>query len=527
MAQVGLSRRNFLRCAGLGAVALASGLSWADTPQKEKRQPNFILILTDDQTYRAIGYNNPAVRTPVLDKLAEQGIVFDHAYVASPICVASRASILTGLFPQQHGAIALNAGGFRKSVVELRDYKTLAHLLEEGGYTTAFCGKSHLDNPRDYGFRLGKEHKSYDDKDAFAFARSFLKNRVGDQRPFFLWVAPRQPHIPLRPAQKWLDLYKDVKLEVPPNFRESPAEGSLFNQGLPSQMFYRDSENTRSYKNMPAGPPRSKEIILEFTRAYYATITHLDYQIGELISQLKTSELYENTVIIYLSDNGYFLGNHGLGNKITMHEESVRVPMFMHWSQLAKKNIRCDALVSSLDIFPTVLDLAGIEKPGYPSGVSLLPLLADPTRNLREFVASECVGVGGRKGTGHRMVRTTRWKYILTGTNEEAMFDELKDPYELENVVGLEPNRVILSRMRQYMKQWMDRVDDAHARPPNVLTGKGDAALFFNIRHSRNTIRLAPAAMRDHASPRGWGLNDSPPNCASLFGVCAPPVFVP
>ena len=467
MAKTILTRRDFLQAGGAVGGALAVTSCFANTRRTPpERPPNFLIILSDDHAYRAIGYNNPAVKTPAFDRLAHEGVIFDHVYVASPICVASRASMLTGLFPQQHGAIALDAGGFRRHVVDEARYKTLAHLLAQAGYTTAFCGKSHLGHPRDYGFAHGEEHRGPDDEATFAFAMRFLEERQGSAAPFLLWVAPHQPHLPLRPSPEWLDRYRDVTLQVDPNFRESPPEGSLYNQGLPGERYYRDSGHTQNYGNLPAGPPRSRDTMIEFIRAYYAVISHLDAQVGELMAQLQRTGFYQDTVVVYLSDNGYLLGNHGLGNKITMHEESVRVPMFIHWPALPHSGVTCPALVSSLDLLPTVLDLAQIPAPEHILGSSLVPLLARPETELRNYVASECVGVGGEKGTGHRMVRTAKWKYVLTGANDEALFDEEADAYERNNVAGLKANRRVLARMRRYMKEWMDRTGDTHQRPP-------------------------------------------------------------
>lgn len=203
-----------------------------------------------------------------------------------------------------------------------------------------------------------------------------------------------------------------------------------------------------------------------FMRAYYATITRLDFQIGTLIEQLHQSGHYDNTVIIFLSDNGYLLGNHGLGNKITMHEESVRVPMFIHGTQVKAKGLRSDALVSSLDVMPTVLDLAGVEKPAHLAGTSLVSLLEKPDNPLRDYVASECVGVGGKPGEGHRMIRTARWKYVLTDVNDAYLFDEQADPYEMKNLAALTEHRETLTVMEGFLRQWMDHVIDGHAKPP-------------------------------------------------------------
>lgn len=429
-------------------------------------RPNFVVIFTDDQTYRAIGYNNPAIKTPHLDRLAGHGMIFNRAYVATPICVASRASILTGLFPQQHQSVGLDGHGFETNVVKKCKYRTIAHLLTEAGYVTGFCGKSHLGDPKRYGFTRGKRHHDIYDKESFSYAEEFVQARGADNKSFFLWVAPLQPHVPLLPAQKWLDLYEDTMFKVDGNWRASPPHESFFNQGLPGQHYYRDSNYTRNYKKLPAGPPRSEAVICDYMLAYYATISHLDHQVGRLGARLAVTGLDKKTVIVFLSDNGYHLGNHGLGNKITMHEESVRVPMFIVDPSAQGGARRSNALVSSLDVMPTVLDMAGVERPGHLMGKSLMPLLRDPKATIRDHVASECIGVGGKLGQGHRMMRGNRFKYILSDTNVEALFDERADPLELVNLAGKQEHSTTLARMRNKMRRWMQKVGDTHHPPP-------------------------------------------------------------
>jgi arylsulfatase A-like enzyme len=461
-----IDRRQFLKRAVCGTAGLSLTGSTTHQFSGNNRRPNLLVILTDDQTYRAIGYTQSLVQTPNLNQLAGEGLIFENTYVASPICVASRSSLLTGVFPQQHGSVGLDAKGFHKSVVETQQFQTLAQVLSANGYHTAFTGKSHLGSPRDYGFTEGEELFEPDDRGTFDWAASYLGKRALDGEPFLLWLATRQPHIPLQPGAEWLDLYRDTPLQVDPNFLESPPAGSLFNQGLPGEHVFRDSENTKNHKGKKTGPPRSREEILDFTKAYYATISHLDTQIGDLVKDLKLSGLYDNTVLVFLSDNGYQLGNHGLGNKITMHEESVRVPMFIHWSGLPTKGIRCQELTSSLDLFPTLLDLAGIQPKEGLEGRSLVPLFSAPTQPIRSYAASECVGVGGSLGMGHRMVRSKQWKYILTDVCEEALFNEIEDPFEMTNLAAIPAHRQTLELMRNEMRAWMKRIGDTHVPPP-------------------------------------------------------------
>lgn len=441
-------------------IILLSSWSLSTFGLADTDRPNFVIIFTDDQTYRAIGYNNPEVHTPELDALAKKGIIFNNAFTATPVCAASRASILTGVYPQTNRTVALDVNSFIQNVVREKKFETIAQVLQHSGYATYFAGKSHLGNPSDYGFDFGQESGDFDDKRAFEDVSGFINNPDFGIDPFFIWLAPRQPHVPLKPAQKWLDLYPKKKISIEQNFLVNPPSESVFNQGLPGENFYRDSDYINNYKNLPAGPPRTKKIIKEFSKAYYATISHLDYQIGNLIRELEQKGHMDNTVLIFLSDNGYFLGNHGLGNKLTMHEESVRVPMFIYWKKLGLEGKRTDALVSSTDLFPTVLELAGLPVPDYLQGKSSLPILKDQSVQINNYVASESVGVGGKPGMGHRMVRSATWKYILTDINEELLFDLSEDPFEKNNLIDDKLYESEANQLKEYYQEWKILVGD-------------------------------------------------------------------
>lgn len=198
----------------------------------------------------------------------------------------------------------------------------------------------------------------------------------------------------------------------------------------------------------------------EFIRAYYAVISNLDHQVGQLAKQLQQLGLSEKTLIIFLSDNGYHLGSHGLGNKITMHEESVRVPMFMVGAGVPA-GVRSNALVSSLDVYPRLLASAGVkDPPEHLMGRSLLPILKKEKVAVRETVFSECVGVGAKPGEGHRMARGQRWKLILTGTNEQYLFDQKKDPAELTNRINDPELKPVVDRLRGELRKWMNQIGD-------------------------------------------------------------------
>jgi len=428
------------------------------------KAPNFVVILSDDHAYRAIGYQNPVVKTPNMDWLAAEGVRFDRAFTASPICAASRASIYSGVFPQQHGTVGLSSGGFKKSVVEEKRFATLPAILEKAGYHTAFYGKSHLGEPTTFGFAEGREIGDVNDEETFAEADNFLAREAKSNRPFLLWLTPRNPHLPLSAPQRFKDIYKDAVIHLDPNWCESPLMESFVNQGPAGAILFRDCKNSiypKAPAGLTAGPPRSEANMKEVIKAYYGDVSCLDEQIGHLIEQLKVNGLYENTVIIYFADNGYNLGNHGLGNKVTMHEESVRVPMFIHSPLLPVKKAKSDALVSSLDVYPTILDLAGIPAPTHLMGKSFRPILKNPSAVVRDYVVSECVGPPEtRLGTGHRMVRTDRYKYILSSSNEEAFFDLHKDPYEQNNLIGNPELKGEIENHRRMLRDWMTSVGE-------------------------------------------------------------------
>ena len=449
------SMRTLAVVSGLLAV-LGVGDATAAPPR-----PNFVVIVSDDHTFRAVGYRNPQVQTPHLDELAATGFRFDRFFVASPICVASRASIYSGVYPQQHGSVGLDGRGFAQSVVEQRRFLALAEVLNQGGYHTALYGKSHLGDPRRFGFVEGREIADPNDFEIFAEARKFLGRAENRERPFLLWLTPHNPHLPLSAPAAFLERYARVDIQLDPNFRERPERISLLNQGLPGELFFRDANSTA----LSGGPPRSAEQMKIFVRAYYAEVSLLDRQIGDLMHDLRRAGVAERTIVVYFSDNGYFLGNHGLGNKITMHEESVRTPCFFHSPLLPRPGARSNALVGSLDIYPTLLDLAGIVPPPRLMGQSLRKILDDPAGEVRDAVVSECVGVGGKLGQGHRMVRTNQYKYMLSGDNEEAFFDLEADPHELHNLAGEARHAKQLQAHRDRLTAWMEQVGDAHERP--------------------------------------------------------------
>ncbi|MCX6895180.1 MAG: sulfatase-like hydrolase/transferase, partial [Verrucomicrobia bacterium] len=359
-------------------------------------------------------------------------------------------------------------------------------------------GKSHLGEPTTFGFAEGKEFHDPNDEETFAEAEKFLQREAKSGRPFLLWLTPRNPHLPLSAPQRFKDIYTNADIKLDPNWRESPLLESVFNQGPAGGISFRDSTAPiypHAPKGLIGGPPRSEAVMKEVIKAYYGDVSCLDEQIGTLVGQLKTNGLYDNTIIIYFADNGYFLGNHGLGNKVTMHEESVRVPMFIHSPLLANKRVKSDALTSSLDIFPTILDLAGVSAPAQLMGKSLRPILESPSATVRDHVITECVGPPDKRvGVGHRMVRTDHFKYILTGSDEEAFFDLRSDPYEMTNRIAEPALKDEIETHRRMLHDWATRVGEKRLPQAEVVATKPAEGRKAKQSKPEKPGKAAPAA---------------------------------
>ncbi len=445
------------------AFAAQSCLS---SEEKNTVKPNVLVIYTDDQTFNAIGYNNPEIHTPNMDALAAEGIIFEKGYVASPVCAASRAAVMTGLYPQQNGVTFLNHKPFvtHYSGDGEKKSQTLPSLMSKAGYYTVAYGKSHLSPFLAHGFDEGEVTPRANDKVTFQKAETFIAERSASSQPFFLWLATHQPHIQswsgkdpfLNPEQKWLDLYDLETLSLPVNFRKFPLSESIYNQGAPGEHEYRDQQFMAA--GLRAGPPRDAAYLRRFIQHYYAVVSHLDHQIGKLVQQMKEVEVWENTVLILMSDNGYHLGSHGLGNKLTMHEESVRVPTFAVGPGIARGK-RSQALVSSIDLYPTILTLAGAEIPEWAMGKDITPLFSNPDATVRQSVFSEGIGVS-RLREGHRMVFDGRYKLVLSGTNELYLFDHKNDPAELINQFNNPGYKKVAEQLQSDLVEWMRSIGD-------------------------------------------------------------------
>ena len=470
------------RTTGIALIALA--VTAASCSMRDaKEQPNIIFFFTDDQAYDTQkDFGNPDVTTPNLDRLANEGMIFLRHYNTTAICMASRASVMTGQYEYKTGC------NFSHGHLHMKQWSTsYPLLLRQAGYRVGFAGKfgfSISDSTEAWG-KEGEVAQHYFDfwggspgqtsyvtaqnKSMSGYAEKyphstraygaatidFIRESVRDGIPFCMSVFYKAPHRPVQPDPMFDDIYKNTEFRKLPNYgREAGAH-------LAPQ-----SRMGRQYKRFVEWGYDQDESYQEALRQYNQLIYGVDYSIGMVLEELEKLDIYENTVIIFSSDNGYFNGSHGLGSKVLPYEEGARVPLIIADPRSGKggQNKKTKALSGNVDIAATILDLSGIMIPSVYDGMSLLPLLQDPEKQVRENLP--IIQVWGPEATRCLTVMDERYKYVYWYFEDEArylhpteeLFDLVKDPYELVNQAGQSEYQVQLSNMRmlydQQLQHW-------------------------------------------------------------------------
>ncbi|MHA2621542.1 MAG: sulfatase-like hydrolase/transferase [bacterium JZ-2024 1] len=475
------------------AVFPAPGASHRSSASSYRRKvgdtrPNIVFILSDDQRWDTLGaYGNRDIRTPNLDRLASRGALFTAGYVAAPLCCPSRATFLTGLYPHQTGVDANRKRGGHARLPD--DVVTVAHYLNRAGYVTGFVGKAHLaGGPSAYGFAEaplylpgggsrhenpslivgghlhflpGKLRKNDLDEDEYytpdgspqrveglitpLFADAaiqFLETHRQDL--FFLWLATTAPHTPHYRDPK--HVYKPEEIHAPPGWADTS--------------FVAESKDWTGY---------------------YSTISHMDEHLGRVLARLEDLGLFENTVVIFSSDNGFMMGSHNLPAKAVWYEESIRVPWIIAWKGRIAPATIVRTPVSSVDFLPTVLDLAGIPIPEGYEGVSILPALGLKEGSIRKVVYSEVRGgqrtlpSGTRKrrdrweGMLWQAVKTNDFKYVRFEDGTELLYDLRTDPMERTDVSKDPRYAKALEDLRAEWVAWQNKTPPAFRPTPQFL----------------------------------------------------------
>ena len=448
----------------------------ADAPSA--KAPNILFILVDDQRNDTLGCaGHPVIKTPHIDRLAKNGVRFEHAYVTTPICMSSRATIFTGMTEAGHG---YTGGGFPATPVQKMDVdSSFPVLLRSEDYRNGFYGKQHVK------FAEGKEaalKRMFDDHKVYGGGPHFMKQPDGSKRhtadligdrsvefirsqpkekPFCLYMSfniahardgdhrPGIGHFPWPPAVD--GMYDDIDPATPrlgdPKYFEMQPD--FLKESLNRVRWYWRWDTPQKYRiNM---------------QAYYRMLSGMDGVIGRVLNELKTRGLAENTVVIYTADNGFYMGERGFAGKWSHYEESLRVPLIIHDPRpdRMKRNTVIPSLALNLDLPATILKLAAIDVPEKYQGRSLLPLLrgSTPTDWRSNFFTE--FNSSNKKLPDWRGVHGKRYTYANYYGQKpavEILYDLEEDPDQINNLASDPGHTEILNRMRfrteSYLKEY-------------------------------------------------------------------------
>jgi arylsulfatase A-like enzyme len=441
--------------------AIGAGLFPGRVSAAEPSRPNLLFLLTDDQRFDDLGcMGNALIRTPHLDRLAAEGVVFDNAFVTTAICCASRASILTGQHSRRHGI-----EDFATPLSDEAMDHTYPVLLRKSGYRTGFLGKlaigrpsdelRHLSLPADkfdfwFGFPQSINFRQViDGKERFLTtvlaekAEAFLRSNPADQ-PFCLSISFKEPHGPWN--------FFDPCASDPYAHTEIPPCATCTRKDYDAQpAFLRKSLN-----GSDDWPEDAHERFLKSARTCYRLITGMDAAVGRIMATLEELGLDRNTVVIFTSDHGALRGAHGLSGKWIMYEESIRVPLIIRDPRLpmSLRGTRRHQMVLNIDFAPTLLALGGVAIPPRMQGCDLSPWLLDASLDGRSewFYEHTYNTLAPRRPIAKSQgVRTKRWKYIRYTEYDpafEQLFDLQHDPREQRNLAGLAACTEVLTQMR-------------------------------------------------------------------------------
>ncbi len=425
-------------------------------------KPNILFIFTDDQRFDAVGaMGNDVCQTPYMDSLMRNGVMFTQATIMGSTCPAvccpSRSMLMSGRT-------------LWHTPRDLGDWMTFPQLLQQHGYNTFGTGKWH-NEPPSYARSFSDGAKiffggmsnhlevpvqdfdpsgEYDEDriyigekfstELFCDATCSFLREYDDDSPFLAYLSTTAPHDPRMPPKKYDEMYDPDDIPVPENF-------------MPRHPFDNGEMEIRDEKLAPW--PRTPSIIREHIADYYGMITHLDDEIGRVLETLEQTGRADNTIIIFAGDNGLAVGQHGLMGKQNMYDHSVRVPLAMVGPGLPQAETS-DAQCYLLDIFPTLCDLLDIEPPDSVEGESLMPVIEGTQTAIRDnlmFAYMDC----------QRAVRDRRFKlieYYVDGERTTQLFDTVRDPWEMDNLVEDPEYGEQLDYLRGELQRWQREVDD-------------------------------------------------------------------
>lgn len=471
-------------------------------------RPNVLFIVSDDLNNVLGCYGDKQIQTPNIDKLAARGVKFERAYCAFPLCGPSRNSMLTGLYPNSTGIIA-NGQIFRQTIPT---QLSLPQAFRQQGYFATRIGKLyHYNVPNSIGTNGHDDPASWeveinpagvDRTEEHPFIKTLTPNQFGGtlswfaspksdehhtdalqaadaewvlercakrkDRPFFLSVGFFRPHTPYVSPQKYFDKYKLDEMEVVQGVAEEikdVPEGALGSQKKEQEKLTDDLRR-------------------EARQAYYASISFMDAQVGKVVESLDRLGLADNTIIVFTSDHGYHLGEHGLWQKMSLFEESARVPLLIVAPGI-KPGVAL-APVSHVDLFPTLAQLCGVKAPANLQGQDLSPILHDPTQPGRNWALTQVSRGGGARQAavttnvaangkfyfGYSL-RTPRWRYTEwdSGQRGRELYDHDADPRELTNLADLPEHAATVKELSEQVAAAVKTTLPPSGQMPEIQSG--------------------------------------------------------
>ena len=465
-----IDRREFLSNGLMTGLALSHPALFQ--AGKGQKKPNILLIMSDEHNQRVSGcYGDKIVKTPHIDSLAARGVTFDSHYCNSPLCVPSRSSFTAGKYASRVDVWGLT------SELPSEDIPSLPRMMNAAGYESYLCGKMHYEEDRRYGFtQIGGDFNKYPkngrgkrqtpdqikahtplsnrfqqfrvgeasstmnhDRRVTAGALDFLNKREGET-PFFLLVGYLAPHFPLVVPESFYAPYKD-KVPVP-SVPAAVLDALPTNQKL-ERTFFAETD-------VPA------ETVKFGRELYYGLTTWVDNEIGKVLAALRANpKIADNTVIIYTSDHGENMAEHGLWWKGCMYDHAARVPLIISWPERWRAGQRRALTSGHLDLVKTVIDIGGGHTPADWNGDSLVPWLDDAKYKWKDFACSEYYAQF--IAHGFVMIRAGKWKYVYHGKPGENMpaerqlFDMETDPQEFSNVAADPKHADLIAKLHQRM----------------------------------------------------------------------------
>lgn len=475
---------------------LVSWPVWGGAQTKDTQKKNIIFIISDDHRYDFMGFTGklPWFKTPHFDRMATHGVHLKNAFVTTSLCSPSRASILTGQYSHVH-TIVDNVTPEPENLVFFPQY------LQHAGYQTAFLGKWHMghgDHPRNgfdhwesfpgqgvyYNPTLNINGKTVTYQDSTyitdlltAHAVQWLDNR-DQSKPFFLYLSHKAPHSPVAPAKRHQGLYKNKPYLLPATYYQTLGE-DYKELGWPEWV----KQQRYSWHGVDY-PYHSHENIEELVQTYCETLIAVDESVGTLMDFLAKEGLEENTLVIYMGDNGFSWGEHGLIDKRHFYEESVKVPMLLYCPGLTVGGMTENHMVQNIDVAPTILEYAGVDKPDNMPGYSLIPLLKGEKTAWRDKIFYEYYWEYDFPMTPTVFgVRTDKYKYIrywgVWDRNE--LYDIENDPDETKNLI-LDPEyRDTAEELAKELFSWLTETSGMQIPlKPTVKRPYGDYKHPFN-----------------------------------------------